>query len=311
MKELIKADIYKETKKKSFKLIIFLIPMVVLFSLIIIKNNLQKETYENKLDEISYYEINKKGNYNKYSNSYEKYKEKENLINEINSTEKESKARDLIVNATPIYYIIGFFIIYIVFNNFSYDLNYKTLKYVFLSGNSKAKIYLSKIIGITIISILLLLYSSTLVLILSHLLTKLSPLLITKMIYINNSFIKVPLVIYSLLLSLKFLIPIIFIMILTSLLSLLFKGNTFGLIISILIYIFSSSVLNICLIHNLSFIKYTFIPYIDYTYFSGISYLYVNAIYNTNITEKLGFIVLAIYSLIFARLSINLYKKDL
>ena len=65
MKELIKADIYKETKKKSFKLIIFLIPIVVLFSLIIIKNSLQKETYENKLDEISYYEINKKGNYNK------------------------------------------------------------------------------------------------------------------------------------------------------------------------------------------------------------------------------------------------------
>lgn len=311
MKELIKADIYKETKKKSFKLIIFLIPIVVLFSLIIIKNNLQKETYENKLDEISYYEINKKGNYNKYSNSYEKYKEKENLINEINSTEKESKVRDLIVNSTPIYYIIGFFIIYIVFNNFSYDLNYKTLKYVFLSGNSKAKIYLSKIIGITIISISLLLYSSTLVLILSHLLTKSSPLLITKMIYINHSFIKVPLVIYSLLLSLKFLIPITFITFLTSLLSLLFKGNTFGLIISILIYIFSSSVLNICLIHNLSFIKYTFIPYMDYTYFSGISYLYVNAIYNTNITEKLGCIVLAIYSLIFARLSINLYKKDL
>lgn len=311
MKELIKADIYKETKKKSFKLIIFLIPMVVLFSLIIIKNNLQKETYENKLDEISYYEINKKGNYNKYSDLYEKYKEKENLINEINSTEKESKVRDLIVNSTPIYYIIGFFIIYIVFNNFSYDLNHKTLKYVFLSGNSKAKIYLSKIIGITIISISLLLYSSTLVLILSHLLTKSSPLLIAKMIYINHSFIKVPLVIYSLLLSLKFLIPITFISILTSLLSLLFKGNTFGLIISILIYIFSSSVLNICLIHNLSFIKYTFIPYIDYTYFSGISYLYVNAIYNTNITEKLGFIVLAIYSLIFARLSISLYKKDL
>ena len=102
MISLIKADLYKEVKKKSFKTMLLLIVFVSILSLIVINKSIKlenniMETYP-LLSEEEYKDVNKHGSYQQYVLSYKKYCEFIENNNRI--VEKNSN--------TNLKYILGF-----------------------------------------------------------------------------------------------------------------------------------------------------------------------------------------------------------
>ncbi len=311
MKKLIQAEIYKETRKKSFKVILFVLPIICLISLLVLKNNNFENTLEEKLSREEYKIIYKHGRYEKYDKLYDKYIKEVNKEAEINSLERDNLTRNLSVNSTFIYFIISFFIIYIVFSSFSYDVNYGTNKYVFMSSQGRSKIFLSKIIALIIIALFIMVYMSLFSLVVSSLIGKSSFIYLSKYVYFNNKFIKMPLVIYHLLKCFIYMIPLVFLIVLTSFVSILFNGNIFGCILLIMLNLMSTTILDFLLGKGIIFVSYSFLPYLDFSYFSNSNYLLVNALFNVNLELYIGVIILFIYLIVFYFVSLMLYKRDI
>ena len=110
--------------------------------------------------------------------------------------------------------------------------------------------------------------------------------------------------------AIVYLIPILFIIILTLFICILFNGKNLGLTLLIIIYVMGSSLMGILLNYNVSLVSYLPISYMDFTYFEDGSYLLNNAIYNSNISIKMSLIVLSIYNIISLILSLILFNKD-
>lgn len=311
MKKLIQAEIYKETRKRSFKVILFVLPIICLISLLVLKNNIFENTLEEKLSREEYKIIYKHGRYEKYDKLYDKYIKEVNKEAEINSLERDNLTRNLSVNSTFIYFIISFFIIYIVFSSFSYDVNYGTNKYVFMSSQGRSKIFLSKIIALIIIALFIMVYMSLFSLVVSSLIGKSSFIYLSKYVYFNNKFIKMPLVIYHLLKCFIYMIPLVFLIVLTSFVSILFNGNIFGCILLIMLNLMSTTILDFLLGKGIIFVSYSFLPYLDFSYFSNSNYLLVNALFNVNLELYIGVIILFIYLIVFYFVSLMLYKRDI
>lgn len=311
MRDLIKAEIYKETRKKSFKVILFILPIICLLSLLVLKNNDFISSYEEEMSKEEYNILYKHGSYEKYDELYEKYIKEVNNENEINSLEEDNLTRNLTINSTFIYFIISFFVIYIVFSSFSYDINYGTNKYVFMSSEGRSRIFFSKVVGLIIISLFIMIYMSLFSIVVSSIIGKSSFICLSKYVYFNSKFIKLPLVIYHLIKCLIYMIPIIFLIVMTSLICLLFNGNIFGCILLIMLNLMSTTILEFLLSKGLTFSSYTFLPYMDFSYFSSSNYLLVNAIYNINLSIGIGTLILIIYLVIFYIVSLILYKRDI
>lgn len=311
MKKLIQAEIYKETRKRSFKVVLFVLPIICLISLLVLKNNNFENTLEEKLSRQEYKIIYKHGRYEKYDKLYDKYIKEVNKEAEINSLERDNLTRNLNVNSTFIYFIISFFIIYIVFSSFSYDVNYGTNKYVFMSSQGRCKIFLSKIIALIIIALFIMVYMSLFSLVVSSLIGKSSFIYLSKYVYFNNKFIKMPLVIYHLLKCFIYMIPLVFLIVLTSFVSILFNGNIFGCILLIMLNLMSTTILDFLLGKGIIFVSYSFLPYLDFSYFSNSNYLLVNALFNVNLELYIGVIILFIYLIVFYFVSLMLYKRDI
>lgn len=311
MKKLIQAEIYKETRKRSFKVILFVLPIICLISLLVLKNNNFENTLEEKLSREKYKIIYKHGRYEKYDKLYDKYIKEVNKEAEINSLERDNLTRNLSVNSTFIYFVISFFIIYIVFSSFSYDVNYGTNKYVFMSSQGRSKIFLSKIIALIIIALFIMVYMSLFSLVVSSLIGKSSFIYLSKYVYFNNKFIKMPLVIYHLLKCFIYMIPLVFLIVLTSFVSILFNGNIFGCILLIMLNLMSTTILDFLLGKGITFVSYSFLPYLDFSYFSNSNYLLVNALFNVNLELYIGVIILFVYLIVFYFVSLMLYKRDI
>ena len=99
------------------------------------------------------------------------------------------------------------------------------------------------------------------------------------------------------------MLPIVFMILLTLLLTILFKGNTISLVINMIVYLLSTTLMGNLLKFGITFVYKLPICYIDLTYFE-------NAVYNSDITLNNGFIILSFYSIIFFILSVRLFKKD-
>lgn len=311
MKKLIQAEIYKETRKRSFKVILFVLPIICLISLLVLKNNNFENTLEEKLSREKYKIIYKHGRYEKYDKLYDKYIKEVNKEAEINSLERDNLTRNLSVNSTFIYFVISFFVIYIVFSSFSYDVNYGTNRYVFMSNQGRSKIFLSKIIALVIISLFIMIYMSLFSLVVSSLIGKSSFIYLSKYVYFNNKFIKMPLVIYHLLKCFIYMIPLVFLIVLTSFVSILFNGNIFGCILLIMLNLMSTTILDFLLGKGITFVSYSFLPYLDFSYFSNSNYLLVNALFNVNLELYIGVIILFVYLIVFYFVSLMLYKRDI
>ena len=97
---------------------------------------------------------------------------------------------------------------------------------------------------------------------------------------------------------------------LTFFMTILFNGNTISLVINMIVYLLSTTLMGNLLKFGITFVYKLPICYIDFTYFEGSIHLLNNAIYNSNVTLNNGFIILSLYSVIFFVLSIKLFKRD-
>ena len=108
MINLIKADLYKETRKKS---LIYLILVVSIFTVVYLyissKNLNSSDSFSPKLGEKEYFSINSKGDYQEYLEKYNDYEKSSLVSSEINSETVYSKTREIVINSMPLYYLVG------------------------------------------------------------------------------------------------------------------------------------------------------------------------------------------------------------
>lgn len=315
MGKLILAELYKESRKKSFKIFILLIIFVSVLSLVLINKNLKLESEQLDIypqySEEEYLDVNKYGSYSQYLKDYKNYKSY--MDKEIVKSEVFNKTK---INALYSYYptflfVIGLVSIFISFNILSYDYQSKSLRYIFQSHKGRNKILISKVTTVILLSIfysflLFLTFLFTL-----YFLTKENLLLETIPIYLGNSLKYVPIVLYNLFKTFLYIIPITFISIFTVFLTIFLKGNTFALIISNIVYFCSLLVSQILITYGYTFISYSFLPYLDFTYFENSkSVILNNLIYNLDLCMEKGFIILIVYSTLFFIFSIKFIKRD-
>ena len=176
MISLIKADLYKEVKKKSFKTMLLLIVFVSILSLIVINKSIKlenniMETYP-LLSEEEYKDVNKHGSYQQYVLSYKKYCEFIENNNRIVEKNSNTNLKYILGFSNNFVFLLGIVVIFLAFHSFSYDFQKESLKYVFMSSNSRKKIFFSKFISITLLTIFLLVFLVLILLITSSLLTR-------------------------------------------------------------------------------------------------------------------------------------------
>ncbi len=314
MNNLIKADIYKEFKKKSFRTLIIIIIFISFISVLILNktykpNNSNIESYK-QFTKNEYKILNKHGNYEKYKEGYKEYKNIVNSENKINVN--NNKVINILENKNNFLYFIGIIIIFTAYNSISYDYNNGTLKYIVLNKEGRTKLLLSKIMSIQIISLIYILVFLLTFLLFSLLKFNFNIHNYYKYIYLFHNFIKIPYLIYYILSGIIFIIPYTFMIVFTYILTIIFKRSSISLIISNIIYLFSLVISQFLITNGIRIIKYTFLPYLDLTYLKNTVDLYVNnMIFNVNINIETSFIMLTVYIFIGILLSIKLFKKDI
>ena len=313
MINLIKADLYKETRKRSFKVMLLLIIFVSILYVCLINNGKEDISYVNEsplMNKEEYLSVNKYGSYEEYKKDYLSYQNEVSINNKLAVINRSNKAKDVLDKSSIILYLLGLVIIFKAFHSFGQDYSFKTIRYVFQSSHSRESILMSKIISLILISLLYYIISMFLLLITTCLLTNINVFGLKHVVYYSNSFIKIPYIIYYLR-YFVFLLPILFMIIFTTLLTILFKGNNISLVISIIVYLFSITFFNIGITHNIRILSYTFLPYLDMSYYLDINSFYLsNIVFNINNNLSNGVIILIIYSLIFLVVSFILYNRD-
>lgn len=312
MINLIKADLYKETRKNSFKIILLMLLLVSFVSIFVLS-----KTYKEKNDIIIKYDlynkeeykvVNKHGDYDKYKNDYKKYEYIVNNKDKLNVN--NCKVINILEYKNSFLYFIGVIVIFLSFNSLSYDYNKGTLKYIVLNKQGKIKLLLSKILSQIIIGFILISLFSFFYLIFGIIRFSVNLLDYYKYIYIFNSFIKLPYLLYYFISSIIFIVPYSFIIIFVYMLVIIFKGNTISLVVSNLMYLFSLVISQFLLIVGINIVKYTFMPYLDYTYFNDLINLSVNnMIFNTNINLESSLFYLTMYSVLFLLISLNIFNR--
>ena len=311
MINLIKADLYKETRKKSLIYLILVVSIFTVVYLYICSKSLgSSDNFSPMLSEKEYSSINGKGDYQEYLGKFKDY-EKSSLVNsEIDSETVYSKTRQIVINSMPLYYLIVIVIVFMSYQSLSYDYQHGTLKYVFLAKEGRMKVFISKFVSLLIILIAFVSLVNVLNIVCSSIFGDKSVLYLTKTIYYNKKFIDMSLVYYIFIKSVIYMLPIVFMILLTLLLTILFKGNTISLVINMIVYLLSTTLMGNLLKFGITFVYKLPICYIDLTYFENNVYLLNNAIYNSDIPLNNGFIILSFYSIIFFVLSVRLFKKD-
>lgn len=295
MINLIKAEFYKETHKKSFK-ISLLLAFIITIVFILISNN-KVNNYSNYVNTLplltkeEYKIVNKYGDYSQYEMKYNKY------IIETSNVITSNKHINLLKCSYTLMFVLTLFIIFKSYYIISYDLQRKTIRYVYQSSYNRLYILLSKLLFMILLCIIYYLIITITTLLLSSLLTN-SNILEYILVYLKDTSL--------------FLLPIIFIIILVFTITNIFDGNSISLIINTIVFLTSLTITNICLKNGINLINYTFLPYLDFSYFlDKVEVLYNNAFYNTNYNYYNAIIVFSIYSIIFIILNNKLLKKDL
>ena len=311
MFNLIKADLYKETRKRSFKIVCILIIFVSILYIFLIRNIKEREVINITplLNKSEYLSIYKHGNYSEYKDNYYIYVDKTRVSNNLIKLNND-KLKTIVYESNVILYLIGIIVIIRSFHSIAYDYTSKCIRYVFQASNSRNSILLSKIISQIIISLLLFTISFVILLITSSLLTGTNIFNLKQIIYVNKEFIRIPYLLYVFKYYIYYL-PILFIIIFTYLITIITKGSNTSLVISIVTYLFSITIYNIAISYNLKFINYSFLPYLDYSYFLGNNHLINNLIYNNSLSINKGIITLVIYSIIFLFISLIFINRDI
>lgn len=313
MFNLIKANIYRITKRRDFKIILlFILVNSVFFTFMAYKHkeNLEIITYP-LMSKTEYKTVNKYDNYTQYKKRYKIYLNNMEVINKKELVDTKSDLKTILLNSTNGLYIIGFIIIFLSFQLLGYDLTRNTIRYIYISNHKRSEILFSYIFSLIIITFLLLIISMFFNLVIATILTNKSVFLLNGVISISNKLIKGPFIIIYILNGIKFIIPFVFLIVFSLFLCLMFKGNSVSIIISIILYLSSSSIFNFCLSNGFKIIELVFISHLDVTYlYNKSDVLFTNLIYNTHLSYLFSYIILIIYTLIFLSISLKLVKRD-
>ena len=313
MFNLIKANIYRIIKRKDFKIILLFILVNSMFFTFMAykhKENLEVITYP-LMSKTEYKTVNKYGDYTQYKKRYKIYLNNMEVINKKELVDTKSDLKTILLNSTNGFYIIGFIIIFLSFQLLGYDLTRNTIRYIYISNHKRSEILFSYIFSLIIITFLLLIISMFFNLVIATILTNKSVFLLNGVISISNKLIKGPFIIIYILNGIKFIIPFVFLIVFSLFLCLMFKGNNVSIIISIILYLSSSSIFNFCLSNGFKIIELVFISHLDVTYlYNKSDILFTNLIYNTHLSYLFSYIILIIYTLIFLFISLKLVKRD-
>lgn len=180
----------------------------------------------------------------------------------------------------------------------SKEISEETFKTYLTKPKKRSKILLSKIIYLLLLTIFYQLLTITIYLVI---------ILLTKQNITLNDFIKIIKQFIS------YTPPIYFIIFFTTFLSVIIKNSKLTITISTILLITSTSLSELFLSITWNFIEYTFLPYLDYTIFNNPQNItLINNIYNINLTQTNGIIILSTYSIIFLILSIIIFnRKDI
>lgn len=315
MISLLKADLYKELKKKSFKYLVMLIIFVSVLSLIVFNKNVNLEKKYNEIyplfSEEEYYNVNKYGSYEHYKNNYESYKDVVNTENRIIEKNSLTNIKYILSYSQNFVFVLGVLIIFLSFHSFSYDYQKDSLKYVFQNKYGRSKVYFSKLLSLMLITLILFVILLITMLITSALLTHENIFLIKEFVLMNGKIKEISLFLLFLKASFCLLFPLFFVIVMSMFFSILFKGNSFGLVCMILIYFGSLVISQILFGFGFTFLEYTFLPYIDFTYLINKSDVaFNNLVYSINISNTNSYSVLGFYSLVFIFMSIKFLKRD-
>lgn len=315
MIRLIKAEIYKESRKLSFKVFILLIMFVSIFSLVLLNKNINLESEQiisypqYSLEE--YKEVNKYGSYEHYLQDYSKY---EHIIKkEVNKISKNdvTKIKVLFKYYPTFLFVVGLIVIYISFHIFSYDFQSKSIRYLFMSDKGRVKILFSKIIAVIFISVFFAMILFSVYLIMIMVFTKKNIFLDETYIYVGKSLKLISTVFYYFLRTFVYIFLFSFASVITICLTISLRGSTFALIISNVIYFCSLLVSQLLFRYGYTFISYTFLPYMDFTYFENPATVALNnLIYNIDLSLVNAFSIMAVYGLLFVVISIRFIKRD-
>lgn len=315
MINLIKADLYKEFRKKSLKILVGLVIFVSILSLYIINKNLNIEN-ENYIiyplySEEAYKSVNKYGSYEQYVSKYDEYVEDINIKNEIKNKNNVNKLSLLLSYSHNFLFTLGVAIIVIAFHSFSYDFQKDTIKYVLMSKQGRKRIFFSKLISILLITFILLFLMILTLIVTSVFLTGDNIFLMKTWINNKGSLEEIIYILDFVKSSIVYFVPFFFMIVLCMFLSIVFKGSNLGLVISLIIYFSSLMVSQILFNFGFMFVKYTFFPYIDFTYLADEGLLaFNNLIYDLNFCYSNSIFFLIFYSLVFIYLSLLFLKRD-
>lgn len=315
MINLVRADLYKETRKRSFKYIVFLIILVSILPIMVIERNVNLDSELSDIyplfSEEDYLSVNKYGNYKQYVDDYDSYEEVVNNENELISRNSLTKSEYVLSYSQNFIFLFGVIVIVLSYHSFSYDYQHSSIRYLFMSKNGRKKIFFSKVISNFILMFAFLLLMIVLMLVTTMILTHENVFSIKTFVMDESGFKSVLFVLEYFKNSLVYIVPLFFISVLSMTLSILFKGSSLALVISGILYFSSLVFSQILFNYGFNFVKYTFLPYIDFTYLSDrVSVTFNNLIYNINISYVSSSLCLSVYSVLFILLSLRLLKRD-
>jgi len=202
--------------------------------------------------------------------------------------------------------IIGSIVILKEFNN-------GILKHTLTKGYSRTKVFFSFLLTIVFLVVLV-----NLVMFISHILfisifSRSLEVFTLKIPLINNEIYYVNYLLCILGKFFTYMIPILFISILSFCLSIIFSSNTVAISAPILFSLFGLFVAEWFFGFKIRFLEYTFLPYLDFTIFNNIiDVINFNMMYGVNINMWSGIIILCVNIILFIIISLLIFiKKDI
>ncbi len=317
MMKLVSLLFFREIKKSYF---IIILAIILITSFVV--NYLSYNHYENdneliniqsKLNEEEFLKLYPNGNYKRYIELYDNY------INEVIKATKLNnyKTFNNLYSFDTIYQFQVFLSIISIIIGSSLlmnELKYGTIKHFLVKKYSRFKIYLDFFLTVVLLVMLINLF-----LFISYTFSmvcvdkSLDLFNITKSVILNDEVININ---YYYLTFTRFLtnsLPIIFVGILSFFISLVLSNKVLSMSLMFFLNVFGLAIFQWLLNFDISFLMYSFLPYLDYTIFNDrLSLVEFNMQFGTNLSLFNGNLLLFVYAILgFVISSLIFLKKDI
>ena len=261
-----------------------------------------------------------KMDYEEYEKSYEKNKTylKEE-INKIWYMIKQNKdyekpgVKTSLDSSLSIIQLLGILVIIITGGIMSSEFSKGTIRLLVIRPNKRWKILLSKFLAFLLITMLCAILTTIICIVANGVVYGFSDYLTGSLVVNNNTVIEVSYLLQVFKESLILIIPIIFVGILTFMLSVITNSTAFSVGLGMAVMFAYTIPLQIMVMLNIPLVDFTFLPYLNYNIFLNGTDLYeysINIGYNLSMIK--GNIILLIWSIVFYFIaSLVFIKRDI